>query len=114
MRTTLTAHREFGASHLCLLRDPNAHRLHVNLYRISATLLDAAWEQLNALDLALSAIAAELDGRQLEQMMPGASPEPVGLASWIMERLSGGFPKLFRVEVQEGTNASVAVERDVR
>jgi 6-pyruvoyl-tetrahydropterin synthase len=61
---------------------------------------------------ALASIIAELDERQLEDMMPAATTTPAGIAAWFVERLALRFPRLVRVTVAPNEKERVSVMRD--
>lgn len=51
----------------------------------------------------LERITRELDGRDLDAMMPGASTTPEGIAAWILERM----PQVDVVTVEMGWRRTV-------
>lgn len=64
---------------------------------MSVTTVSADW----GLPAALDAIVAELDGRRLEDMMPGASTDLADIPSWILERLVLSHPGIVEISVTE-------------
>lgn len=100
MRAQFTASRSFGAS-IRPAPDSGSNRLIVKAFRIKATVAGEAMTSWHNIDDALEALVLELEGRVLEDMMPGAATTLLGIATWSMERLAGVLPKLTRVEVLE-------------
>lgn len=47
----------------------------------------------------VAAIAEELNGRQLEDMMPASSTDAAGISAWFLERLSMKYPLITEVSV---------------
>jgi hypothetical protein len=110
MRTYQTAKRAFG----CASRPAEGStRIRARTLVITVTAVTADEKVLPQLSQALSHLVDELDGRVLEDMMPGASTTLLGIASWVMERLALPILKLQRVLIEEDGHG-VAVERDVR
>jgi hypothetical protein len=83
-------------------------RLSGHNYVVEATQVEANADIKHA----LASLVVELDGRQLEDMMPGADTSAAGVAAWLMERLALRFPRLVRVSVQSTGTERVAVLRD--
>lgn len=115
MRAQFTASRMFG----CATRpEPGSgsDRLNSKTIRISASVAGEAMTSFHAADEALGELAAELSGRILEDMMPGAATTTLGIAAWAMERLALRLPKLTRLEVTDynmlaGSDCGVVLER---
>lgn len=63
------------------------------------------------LQAAIRDICVELDGRQLNDMIPGVVPTADGIASWFMERLLLSFPRVTRVTVWERPQCAFTVSR---
>lgn len=62
----------------------------------------------------LSQVVGELEGRSLDDMLPAVPRTPAGLASYFMERLSLGHPRLYKVRVWEHEHDCVTVTREIR
>lgn len=98
METTLTFRAEFSAATKRHAGD-EAH-LHGHTYAVSVTALitlSADW----TISADLRRLVGELNGRQLEDMMPGASVDLDGIALWVMERLLMAHSSVISVSVTE-------------
>lgn len=62
----------------------------------------------------LSEVCNELHGRSLDEMLPAVRPTSAGLATYFMERLSLGHPRLYKVKVWEHQHDCVTVTREIR
>lgn len=51
------------------------------------------------LQAALLALMVEIDNKDLDEMLPGVVSSPLGIASWILDRLALAFPRIVRVTV---------------
>jgi hypothetical protein len=56
----------------------------------------------------LAAIRSEFAGQIIDQMMPGASTSPAGIAAYMLERLS---PEAISVQVRVGENEAMEISR---
>lgn len=70
--------------------------------------------RIDELERDLDSLVSELAGRHLAKMMPGATPTPEGLATWILERLVGAHPKLVEVIVWLDPQHRFSVTREPR
>lgn len=105
MRAHFTATKAFAAA---IRPEGSETRLRIRSYEISATVAGEAMTDVHIIDAGLSGIVEELDGRVLEDMMPGAATTLLGIASWSTERLALSNSTLVRVEVSsEGHRVSV-------
>lgn len=89
------AHAYFDASHT-IQGDPQCGTDHGHTYEVIVHIFGdiekdifGIWRVQGAEDLRerLDAIAAELDHRNLEAMMPGVQTTPEGIANWVLERI---------------------------
>lgn len=104
----------FDASHVNFGYLPCA-RKHGHYWTVTATVqgeLDpvTGWPRGTAeLREAVRALAKELDGRDLPEMLVGAVMSPVGIATVLSERLALQFPSLREVKVHcsDGTEGVV-------
>lgn len=108
MKISFTVGRTFSASHQPL-HDGSIGR-HGHDFRVEVTVAGSNYD----LGPALNLVTDELEGRSLEDMMPGAETAVSGIASWFVERLALTFPKLTRVTVWEGANRYATVDRELR
>lgn len=83
-----------GISHTILTTET---RQHGHDWRV---VVEAKIDEQEAIEYAINDIAAELRGRVLEEMMPGAATTATGIATWIMERLAMRFPEIVKVDIQ--------------
>jgi 6-pyruvoyl-tetrahydropterin synthase len=100
----LTYSGAFDASHV-EAAVPGCSRMHGHTYRVMATVEGrlepdeynvprvARYAEVELVDLCM-----ELDGRDLNQMLPGVSTTPEGIAAWFLERL----PAATEIEVTQG------------
>lgn len=115
---TSTAERMFDASHeeeFC----PFGARLHGHRWRARASIhsrFDPIKGRLNpqTLGVDLLNLLTEVNGRHLNEMLPGTHTMPENLAAWIMERLSLQYRTLWKVEVGLEDLEFVTVTREVR
>ena len=91
--------REFDAGHDRVeLFESCRHDGHGHHWRVRVTVRgiydprDGRSYRINELDFDLGTIVAELEGKNLSKMMPGALPTPEGLGLWILERLVTAGP----------------------
>jgi 6-pyruvoyltetrahydropterin/6-carboxytetrahydropterin synthase len=96
---------------------PECARLHGHRYRIQveATLrFEPVRRQVTdttPLQQSVREACAELEGRLINDMLPGVVPTPDGIAAWFMERLSLGFPRITRVTLWERPQCAFTVSR---
>lgn len=62
----------------------------------------------------LNEVANELRNRSVNEMAPGVPATAAGLATYFMERLSLGHPRLYKVKVWETPDEFVSVVREIR
>lgn len=62
----------------------------------------------------VSAIADELNGRQLEDMMPGSATDAAALAAWFLERLIMKYPLITEVSIVAGGHNDSAIREAQR
>lgn len=105
-RIGTTAQSYFDASHV-LEGDDFCGGDHGHTFKVTAHVvgdlevdISGIWRVQGAEDLygRLDRIVSELDGRNLNKMMPGAQPTPEGIANWVLERI----PTADWVEVEMG------------
>ena len=70
---------------------------------------ECPWSSLIMKDV--TDIAYELNGRQLEDMMPGSATDATSVAAWFMERLSMKYPTVVEVSIIAGGHSDT-VGRD--
>lgn len=96
----------FPAAHV-IEGDLRCGKLHGHSYRVEVTIEYAeglVWASL------VGNLVAELSGRNLNDMMPGSRPDPIGIATWFSERLQLHIP-LYEVNVwQDEVRATVRRE----
>lgn len=58
---------------------------------------------------ALRELLAEVDHRNLDEMLPGSVASPLGVAAWVLDRLALRFPRIVRVTVDcsDGTSGEI-------
>ena len=117
MQYTATVEASFDAGHL-LPEHPQCGRLHGHHYRVLATaegLMKRTGPPVDITELhtALTGVSGELDGRNLNEMLPGVVTTPHGIARYIMERLMGSWPSLQAITVWERPCCSATVTREV-
>lgn len=88
-----SASHQGGISHTIVTTET---RLHGHDWRVE---VEAKTDEDVQIQVALDDLIAEFRGRTLEDMMPGASTTATGVATWLMERLSGRFAEITRVAV---------------
>jgi 6-pyruvoyltetrahydropterin/6-carboxytetrahydropterin synthase len=109
---------EFESGHI-ISGDPECGRIHGHRYsvEVEASLkFDPAKRQTNdtaPLQHAVREICRELDRRSINEMIPGISPTPDGIAAWFIERLILAFPRIRRVTVSESPHCAFTVSREV-
>lgn len=118
MNFQVVAEHGFDASHV-IEGDPACGRLHGHHWRVRAfasVRFDLIKGRAVPLDLSggLRAVLDELDGEDLNTMMPATHTGDENIAAWVMERLNGAFRTLERVEVWHSEHDGMAVEREVR
>jgi 6-pyruvoyl-tetrahydropterin synthase len=89
MKTTVTVSGSFRASHTHSMCSPT---IHGHDWRMSVRA-----EAGVAMRPFLSMLLAELDLRDLNTMVVGATSTPEGIAAWALERLRGNIPSLVSV-----------------
>ena len=106
----------FEAGHI-LEGTRDCARQHGHRYRVEVA-ADLRFEpvrrqvtDIEPLRKALTDICAELDGRWLNDMIPGVLPTPDGIAAWFMERLLLHFPRVTRVTLWERPHCAFTVSR---
>lgn len=101
MERRLTFRSRFSAatSH----HDGEDAKLHGHAYDVEVEVAAGDW----ALGDDLDSILAELDGRRLEDMMPGASTDLDQIPGWLLERLVMSHPAIVEVRVTEIGRRSV-------
>jgi 6-pyruvoyl-tetrahydropterin synthase len=116
---TASASAQFNAGHL--IKELLAcTRQHGHFYDVEATVsgeLDPVkgWPRgTEHLPTDLWEIVKELEGRQLNDMMPGVTTTPVGIAAYFMERLAINYPRLTSVEVRCSDHTAGRVSRTPR
>ena len=118
MEFKFTAERVFDASHeeeAC----PHGSRLHGHHWKVSASIqsrFDPIKGRLavSLLGDDLARLLAELDGRHLNDMLPGTHTMPENIAAWVLERLSLQYRTLYKVKVWQDEREYVSVTREVR
>lgn len=118
MEFTSTAVRVFDASHEEEFCSYGA-RLHGHRWKVRASIhsrFDPIKGRLNPQTLGsdLLNLLGEVDGRHLNDMLPGTHTMPENLATWVMERLSLQYRTLFEVRVWVTDTDSVTATREVR
>lgn len=118
MEFKFTAEKSFDASHTeenC----PLGPRLHGHRWRVSAS--HTARFDLNkgrlspsTLPYDLIQLLGEVNGRDLNEMLPGTHTMPENIAAWVMERLSLQHRTLYKVKVWQDEFVYVSVTREVR
>lgn len=104
METNLTTRASFaaGTKH----HDGEERHHHGHTYAVEATTTQIDW----ALASDVRRLAGELNERDLEDMMPGASVSLDGIAVWFMERLLMAHPGVITVKVtQDGRMGDLSV-----
>lgn len=116
MAVTLTVYGHFEAGHL-LSHRPCDKPGHGHTWKVAASLTAdvdrETGEPRGAESLAedLRSVLFEIDGRNLNEMLPGVQPTANGVAAWILERISGLHPQITSVEVWQGEDHSGRVSR---
>ena len=118
MEFKFTAERWFDASHEeegCSY----GPRLHGHRWKVSASIharFDPLKGRLAAQLLGgdLSNLMLELNGRHLNDMLPGTHTMAENVAAWVMERLSLQYKTLYKVKVWLDEQEYVSVTREVR
>jgi len=118
MEFAFTAETSFSASHeeeYCSL----GPRLHGHRWRVSASIqsrFDPIKGRLAPQSLLadLSGVLAELDGRHLNDMLPGTHTTPENIGAWVIERLSLQYRTLYKVKVWLDEREYTSVRREVR
>ncbi len=116
MDYTVQIEDTFDAGHV-LDSPPECARQHGHRYRVEVGMVlrfEASRRQVTdtvPLKSAIRDICAELDGRHLNDMIPGVVPTPDGIAGWFMERLLLSFPRVTRVTVWERPQCAFTVSR---
>ena len=108
---------EFEAGHYlpgdarCGLRE-HGHRYLVQVKVAGRMQREGLSVDLDLLRSDWTAIIREFDGRPLQDMMPGVSTTPFGIARYLLERMLGSWPSVQEVTVWErpGVGATVSQE----
>ena len=118
MEFTYAATGAFSASHeeeACFI----GPRLHGHRWTVS-TRTQARFDPVKGrltsgthIGISLNDLLAELDGRHLNDMLPGTHTTPENIGAWAMERLSLSHKGLFEVTV-EVDGHEVRITREVR
>jgi 6-pyruvoyltetrahydropterin/6-carboxytetrahydropterin synthase len=101
---SLSVERTFGAGHV-IPSDPGHQDQHGHHWRVRVTmrgLLDPASGtagRVGELAQDLAELLHELEGRSINDMLPQSKPTLEGVGMWVIERLSGAYPKISEVEV---------------
>jgi 6-pyruvoyl-tetrahydropterin synthase len=115
---TFSADRLFNASHeeeYC----PLGGRLHGHRWKVRASIhsrFDPLKGRLAPQDLwdDLDHLLDEVNGRHLNEMLPGTHTMPENIAAWVLERLGLQYHTLFVVQVWMDEDTFVTVRREVR
>ncbi len=116
MEFSYSASGSFSASHeeeFCFL----GSRLHGHKWRVTATIM-AIFDPIKGrltkhsdLQQDLVSVLGELNGRHLNDMLPGTHTMPENIGVWVLERLNFAHKRLYEVEVEvEGQVARVFKE----
>lgn len=109
---------EFDSAH-SLVNDPDHGRVHGHGYRVEVQAdlrFEAQRRQVTdtkPLQEAVASLCRELDGRNLNEMLPGVVSTPDGVASYFMERLLLSFPLVKQVTIWERAHCAFTVSREL-
>jgi 6-pyruvoyltetrahydropterin/6-carboxytetrahydropterin synthase len=118
MEYSVQVRGEFESGHI-ISGDAECGRLHGHRYSVEVEAplkFDAAKRQTTdtaPLRHAVREMCRELDHRSINEMIPGVSPTPDGIAAWFLERLMLAFPRVRRVTVSESPQCAFTVTREV-
>lgn len=91
----VTAEAYFGSTHLDAAEGPH---LHGHTFHVSITELGTEYGLRGDLEADLQTVVAELNLRDLREMLVGGSQTLDGIAAWVMERLLLNHPRITRAE----------------
>lgn len=118
MDYSVTYSAEFEAAHT-IAGHPECARQHGHRYRVevrSRLRYHAERRQVTDSEMlrkAVADIAAELNLRSLNEMIPAITTTPDGIASWFMERLMLSFPLVTQVTIWERPHCAFTVTREI-
>jgi len=118
MEFAVSAERSFSASHeeeFC----PLGARVHGHRWKVIAAIhsrFDPLKGRLSPQSLGtdLGNLLTEVNGRHLNEMLPGTHTMPENIGAWVMERLSLQHRTIFQVDVFMDETDGVTVSREVR
>lgn len=123
MTYTIRVRSSFAAAHYVTTpgHEPCSSRNHGHFYHVEVALRTrhdakqgAAYESAD-LHQHLRELVEEINGRDLQEMLPASLPTHDGLATWFMERLSGKWQRLVAVTIDDvWLERSTTIERELR